>query len=752
MRVYFGVALLTIVINCSVMGQPGNQYVRYFDGDSQSDFVYDAFKTVEGNVALCGSTMINDRSALGFWLVLTDAQQNELWQRSYFSAERSTYDIAYSIIQLDDGGYVLGGRNSIVGHLPGEFSVLRVDENGEPIWWNTYNDDFGSLGNCYAVIETKGGDILAVGGAYVDGDRSYAVLINLDGNVIWERYFDNNGRLYSVREIPDTGFLFAGSLGTGLLLLSDRNGEVIWRRNYDNTLRTLVSSPQGGYAGAGLYDNGLSLLRINRDGERLWQGHYVSDDEVVNSVAGTSVAALDDGGFILAGTAGRNNPCIIRVDAQGNESWRRIDHFGVRAGIQEEYSSVITPQDDEIIVVGTAYNDENGSMDGFLVKLIPEISTPRIVSFSPDDTLIEVLPGEQVLFNVQAADWQNDSIRYNWIFHDESVSEESACSVQFDELGEFHIKCIVSDEAVGDSIAWYVDVRDLFITSFSPDTLSLALRRGSSQTFSLDTVRAVEGDPVQYQWTLTDLNTFEREETGTEASATIEFLRSGNYQMEGLAYRGESSDNVIWTVQVRSAILDFWPRELHLSVLPDSSGTFGVLPFNPESDSLSYRWEVDGDSVGSDSTVTLSIAWDDRRIGNPPHLVAAIVMDGAEGDTVTWEVTVQDPNATPPPPPSIEGGEKPNAFGITSVSPNPFNNSTTIRFSVPSGIISAKSAVRLTLHDLTGREVASLVDERAQQAGPYAINFNGKDLPDGIYFLRFEAENAVQVKKLALVR
>jgi len=381
-----------------------------------------------------------------------------------------------------------------------------------------------------------------------------------------------------------------------------------------------------------------------------------------------------------------------------------------------------------------------------------------ITAKSPDSSSVTIWQSDTSTFSIDSiAVVNNDGIGYSWTLMNlndmnrHPIGDSSWVDVIIEQTGHYYLLGEVSQNESLDSVAWSLEVIDLKIMHFLPEELNHSVRRGNSLDFALDLVAAVEGDPVQYQWTLTNLDNFEREDAGGDAGVTVEFLRSGNYQMEGLAYRGESSDNVIWTIAVRSAILDFWPRELNLSVPPDSSGEFGVIPFNPESDSLNYRWEVDGDSVGSDSTVAVRFAWDDRRIGNPPHLVAAIVMDGKEGDTVRWEVTVQDPNATPP---SIKGGEVPATFGIVSVSPNPFNNSTTIRFTVPFG---SESAVRLTVHDLTGREVERLVDERAQQSppsrgGPYAITFNGKELPAGIYLVRLQMGERQKVVKIVLVR
>jgi hypothetical protein len=68
---------------------------------------------------------------------------------------------------------------------------------------------------------------------------------------------------------------------------------------------------------------------------------------------------------------------------------------------------------------------------------------------------------------------------------------------------------------------------------------------------------------------------------------------------------------------------------------------------------------------------------------------------------------------------------------LTQNYPNPFNPSTTIRFSLPEN-----AAVRLTVYDLLGREVASLVDGALYAAGDHQVRFEADGLPAGVYFAR----------------
>ena len=88
----------------------------------------------------------------------------------------------------------------------------------------------------------------------------------------------------------------------------------------------------------------------------------------------------------------------------------------------------------------------------------------------------------------------------------------------------------------------------------------------------------------------------------------------------------------------------------------------------------------------------------------------------------------------------------PNAYSLSQNYPNPFNPTTTIKYSVPKS-----SFVSLTVYDLLGREIASLVNEE-KPPGVYTVNFNGSNFASGIYFYRFRAGSFIQTKKFVLIK
>jgi hypothetical protein len=78
--------------------------------------------------------------------------------------------------------------------------------------------------------------------------------------------------------------------------------------------------------------------------------------------------------------------------------------------------------------------------------------------------------------------------------------------------------------------------------------------------------------------------------------------------------------------------------------------------------------------------------------------------------------------------------------------PNPFNPSTAIGFQV-----TAYSHVRLSVYDLLGREVATLVNE-VKQPGTYEVTWDAGGFSSGVYLYRLQAGGFVETRKLLLIR
>jgi hypothetical protein len=88
----------------------------------------------------------------------------------------------------------------------------------------------------------------------------------------------------------------------------------------------------------------------------------------------------------------------------------------------------------------------------------------------------------------------------------------------------------------------------------------------------------------------------------------------------------------------------------------------------------------------------------------------------------------------------------PDKFKLSQNFPNPFNPATRIDFSIPK-----LSNVRLSVYDITGKEVALLVNQKLDN-GSYYYQFNGEKLSNGMYFYKLTAGDFSETKKMILVK
>lgn len=88
----------------------------------------------------------------------------------------------------------------------------------------------------------------------------------------------------------------------------------------------------------------------------------------------------------------------------------------------------------------------------------------------------------------------------------------------------------------------------------------------------------------------------------------------------------------------------------------------------------------------------------------------------------------------------------PDKFELKQNYPNPFNPVTRINFSLPK-----KDMIKLTVYDITGKEVMVLVNE-IRERGAYSVDFNGMNLSSGIYFYRLITSENVFTRKMLLIK
>ena len=96
---------------------------------------------------------------------------------------------------------------------------------------------------------------------------------------------------------------------------------------------------------------------------------------------------------------------------------------------------------------------------------------------------------------------------------------------------------------------------------------------------------------------------------------------------------------------------------------------------------------------------------------------------------------------------SVEDNNTANRFKLEQNYPNPFNPTTTINYVLP-----AKQKVTLTVYDMLGRKVRTLVKDKLKTAGTHSVRLEARNMASGVYFYRIKSESKTMTKKMLLLK
>ena len=117
-----------------------------------------------------------------------------------------------------------------------------------------------------------------------------------------------------------------------------------------------------------------------------------------------------------------------------------------------------------------------------------------------------------------------------------------------------------------------------------------------------------------------------------------------------------------------------------------------------------------------------------------------------DGEVEDYEVDIEDDPVT-----GAKDQDMPTRFALHEAVPNPFNPQTTMSFSLPS-----QSHVRLTIYDVSGRLVKTLLNEN-RGPGIHRVVWDGRDdrqqhVASGVYLYRIEAGSFVETKRVVMLK
>jgi len=243
---------------------------------SSGDGGWSVNETDDGGYITAGYTQSMGNGRKDLWLLKTDAMGCKIWDKTLGGRED---DVGMSVWQSRDGGYIVAGRTASFGKGGDDIWLLKTDSQGEELWNRTFGGKQDDAS--FQVVELKDG--YAVVGRTESGlDKNKIILIKVDpnGQKLWEKTYRGSSAS-SLQSTREGGYIIAGRIDnkkTGrdaLIIKTDSTGRIEWSMTlgggYDDMGTFAIQSKDGSYTLAGItssYGQGNEdawLVKIRED-------------------------------------------------------------------------------------------------------------------------------------------------------------------------------------------------------------------------------------------------------------------------------------------------------------------------------------------------------------------------------------------------------------------------------------------------------------------------------------------------------
>jgi hypothetical protein len=277
-------------------------------GDNNNEWGYSIKQTFDKGYIIAATSNSYGNGGYDAVLMKRDSLGNYEWTKGDGGID---WDIAYSVVQTYDSGYVFCGETYNNTNGFSDVYIVKTNPLGDTLWTRTYGGSLIDKGN--SVIETSDSNIVVAGisNTLTDSTDIYVIKLTANGTLIWDSVY--GGILYETAnqliETNDGDYAIIGgtsSVDPGVdesiyLFKIDLNGNFLWQQTYGYDVNTpgkndegvgikemmngdLVLLSKAEKHGAGLHD--ISLIRVNSGG--WWLGVAItigsSNEEIPNSI------------------------------------------------------------------------------------------------------------------------------------------------------------------------------------------------------------------------------------------------------------------------------------------------------------------------------------------------------------------------------------------------------------------------------------------------------------------------------------
>ncbi|MCD6124258.1 T9SS type A sorting domain-containing protein [bacterium] len=327
-------------------------------GGSYWDGAYSIQQTLDGGFIVAGVSNSNDGDVSGnhgyadYWVVKLNSSGDIEWQKCLGG---SFWDYALSVQQTSDGGYIVAGvscsnNGDVSGNHGGsDYWIVKLDSYGSMVWQKCLGGSGYDI--AYSVQQTTDGGFIVAGYSNSnDGDVSgnhgssdyWVARLNSSGNIIWQKCLGGSGYdiAHSIQQTTDGGFIVTG-------WSSSNDGDVIGHHpgEYWDYCESDVPNYYGMRDSIWNEYSDYWLVKLNSAGSIVWQ----------KCLGGSSwdraycVQQTFDGGFIVAGVSESN-------DGDVNVNYGDYDYWLVKLSPVGVIENMIVPEQFAVSVFPNPFN------------------------------------------------------------------------------------------------------------------------------------------------------------------------------------------------------------------------------------------------------------------------------------------------------------------------------------------------------------------------------------------------------------
>jgi hypothetical protein len=264
--------------------EEGNKLWSKILGGDKTDSGYSVILDEDDGYIITG--VINDQqdSTGDIFLIKTDSSGNVLWQQNY---DNGGYEQGTDVKKTLDGGFIISGFTAYyyVGAGSYDIFIVKTDKLGNMEWSKVIgSEDYYET--AHSVIQSEDGGYIVVGstngiGVYNIGPSEIMVVrIDSAGNLEWKKNYESNKPEHGmyIIQAPQNGYIISGHTGREDAYWS--GGDVVFY-NIDEDGKVRWSK----YISVGDYAGSYSMVHAHHEG-LLGVGACISQDTIQVDIAG----------------------------------------------------------------------------------------------------------------------------------------------------------------------------------------------------------------------------------------------------------------------------------------------------------------------------------------------------------------------------------------------------------------------------------------------------------------------------------